>query len=85
MTRDEAIAAAREQYTVGSDDNIEIDDSPTVTEGENGFWVQAWVHVAKPDPEGESDKHPCGLDRTYCGTCGEELEVGQTGVCGACQ
>lgn len=29
-------------------------------------------------------KHPCGLDKTYCDRCGEDLEVGQVGLCAHC-
>ena len=29
-------------------------------------------------------RHECGLDRTYCDCCGEELEVGFVGLCENC-
>ena len=32
-----------------------------------------------------STKYECGLDRTHCEKCGTELEVGQVGLCEACQ
>lgn len=41
------IEAAREEYAQGSDDNIEIDDDALVSEGEGGYWVQAWVWIAE--------------------------------------
>lgn len=31
-----------------------------------------------------TDRHECGLDRTFCTKCQTELEVGQVGLCGAC-
>lgn len=31
-----------------------------------------------------TDKHECGLDRTFCTTCQTELEVGRVGLCGEC-
>ena len=48
-----AVDKARELYTLSSDDNIEIDDNPAISEGEDGTWVQAWVFVANPDPNCE--------------------------------
>ena len=41
------IALAREQYQLGSDYNIEIDESPPVSVADDGVWVQAWVWVEK--------------------------------------
>ena len=32
-----------------------------------------------------TDRHECGLDRTYCNRCSTELEVGQVGACGGCR
>ena len=31
-----------------------------------------------------TDRHECGLDRTFCTKCQTELEVGQVGLCGVC-
>ena len=45
MTKEQAIERARDQYALGSDDNIEIDDNPETSQAENGIWVQAWVWV----------------------------------------
>ncbi len=53
MTDAEAIAAAREIYAAGSDDNIEIDDNPNLSHAESGVWVAAWVWVAYPQGEEE--------------------------------
>lgn len=32
-----------------------------------------------------TEKHECGLDRTFCTKCQTELEVGQVGLCGECR
>lgn len=32
-----------------------------------------------------TEKHECGLDRTFCTKCQTELEVGQVGLCGGCR
>lgn len=29
-------------------------------------------------------QHECGLDRTYCDSCGDELEAGLVGLCDSC-
>lgn len=42
------IQQAVEQYR---DENLDIDDSPTVSASENGAWVSAWVWVEKADDE----------------------------------
>jgi hypothetical protein len=47
-TEDE-IARARDQYALGSSDNIEIDDNALVSRGDEGCFVQAWVWL--PDDE----------------------------------
>jgi len=40
----EQIDRARRLYAYGSDDNIEIDDNATISEGDDpGVWVSAWV------------------------------------------
>jgi len=43
---------ARELYARGSSDNIEIDDMPMTSVGDDGTWVQAWVFLAKEDDDG---------------------------------
>ena len=48
MTDEEIITRARELYCQRSDNNIEIDDTPKLSHGDDGVWVQAWVWV--PDP-----------------------------------
>lgn len=32
-----------------------------------------------------TDKHECGLDRTFCTECQTELEIGQVGLCDECR
>ena len=32
-----------------------------------------------------TEKHECGLDRTFCTKCQTELEVGQVGLCDGCR
>lgn len=39
------IESARNTYCMGSDDNIEIDDDPVLSVGEEGLFVSAWVWV----------------------------------------
>ena len=46
------IDQAREQ----TNDDLEIDDSPLTSAGEDGVWVAAWVHVRHPvDYHGEAE------------------------------
>jgi len=47
------IKSAQERYAHGSNDDIEIDDTATCSEVEDGVWVQAHVWVAKPSDEEE--------------------------------
>jgi hypothetical protein len=49
-TEVKAIELACMNYT---SDNIEIDDNPALSVGEDGIWVQAWVHVSN---------HELGID-----------------------
>jgi len=37
------IDRARKVHAEGSNNNIEIDPDASISEGEEGFWVQAWV------------------------------------------
>lgn len=32
-----------------------------------------------------TEKHECGLERTFCTKCQTDLEVGQVGLCGGCR
>ncbi len=50
-----AIEIAREKYTLGSDNNIEIDDAPACSTGEDGIWVAAWVFVYRGDIDTQVD------------------------------
>lgn len=53
MTDEELIATARATYC---SDDLEIDDAPVLSRGDDGAWVQAWVWVPYPDTEDdESD------------------------------
>ena len=47
------IEKARRMYAAPSDDNIEIDMEPLVSESDDGMWVQAWVYVDNYDLEEE--------------------------------
>lgn len=52
-----------------TDDDLEIDSAPLVSESDDGAWVGAWIWVAKPNIEKDTDQaaksfHP------LC-TCGE--------------
>ena len=44
------IVAARSNCAEPSGGEIEIDDDPLLSVGENGVWVSAWVHVPN-DPD----------------------------------
>jgi len=46
------IGAARSNYALRSDDNIEIDDEPMLSIAGNGVWVSAWVWVPIEGEEG---------------------------------
>ena len=58
------ISAARSHYEEPSDHDIEIDDEPLLSIGENGVWVSAWVHVPIDD----------GTPKPPPGYTAEELE-----------
>ena len=49
------IARARELYSEGSDDDIEIDDNAKASRGDDGCFIQAWVWLPNPDVPGEAD------------------------------
>lgn len=55
LTKDQAIARARELYADGSDNDIEIDDHPDIEGTQDGTWVQAWVWVPN-DNDNDNDK-----------------------------
>lgn len=46
----DTIEAARARYAT---DDIEIDDQPSVSIGDDGVWVSAWVFVRVADPDDE--------------------------------
>lgn len=43
----EVLALARGQYE--RDFEVSFDDNPEVAEADDGYWVQAWVRVEKPE------------------------------------
>jgi hypothetical protein len=47
MNEDRASAAQREAALAihGNGDELEIDDGALVSQGDGGYWVQAWVWV----------------------------------------
>lgn len=44
----DAIAEARRDYALSSDDTLEIDDQTITSVGVDGRWVMAWVWVPNP-------------------------------------
>lgn len=44
--RESVVAEAHREY---ANDEISIDPDPKISEGEDGYWVQAWVWVPKED------------------------------------
>lgn len=48
-TKKRAIAKARKKYEEGSNDDIEIDDNPKISDCDDGIWVAAWVWVKKEE------------------------------------
>ncbi len=67
------ITKAKEQYQSGSDGDIDIDDSPVVSQSDNGAYVAMWGWVSNED---------AGL----CTLCGEPADDGEgfDGLCGNC-
>lgn len=47
--REAVIQLARQNYAEPSNDDIEIDDKPTLAMSDDGTWVQAWVWVSDED------------------------------------
>ena len=68
------IEAARSNYAMGSDDEIEIDDKPLLSVADDGVWVSAWVWVSIP----KEDEEEWSCDR-----CGETAQDG-SGECITC-
>lgn len=52
----EQIERARDQ----ADDDLEIDDYPEVSAGDNGVWVQAWIWVPFKDWRNRYECPQCG-------------------------
>ena len=49
------IETARGMYALRSNDDLEIDDEPSVSIADEGTWVMAWVWVPDAD-EGDADE-----------------------------
>lgn len=48
---------------VATNDDLEVDDSPLYSYGEDGVWVSAWVFVRHPETEDEeSEGAPCSTE-----------------------
>ena len=45
------IAKARDEYAIGSDNNIEIDEDAAFSQGEDGVWVSAWVWIQQTEDD----------------------------------
>ena len=41
----DVIEQARDKYALPSDDDLEIDDEPVLSKGDDGIWVNAWVWI----------------------------------------
>jgi hypothetical protein len=70
------IQKARDEYT---DDELEIDDNPVVSHGDDGVWVSAWVWVSDEDVEACTECGAIPGTPTY-GTVGD----GYDGLCPSC-
>ena len=54
------ISKARDDYTMDSSCNVEIDDDPVLSVADEGIWVSAWVWVKRPDDDGEDEEEGGG-------------------------
>lgn len=45
----EEVQAARNEYAVGSDDNIEVDDNAQASRGDDGTWVAGWLFLSNKE------------------------------------
>lgn len=52
---EDQIEQARVDYAMGSDDDLEIDDTPALSVADDGVWVSAWVWVRLKDEEEENE------------------------------
>lgn len=48
-TAKKAIERASEIFALGSEDNVEVDNTAIFSQGDNGVWVSAWVHVSNDE------------------------------------
>lgn len=53
----EFFATEAEKATIDTDDELELDDHPMVSHGDDGYWVNAWVWTACSQECAE-----CGID-----------------------
>ncbi|MCY1215950.1 hypothetical protein D9M72_278080 [compost metagenome] len=49
LDHEDTIQAARSNYAAPSDDDLEVDDEPLLSVGEDGVWVGAWVWIPTGD------------------------------------
>lgn len=57
--------AANEEYCYRSDNDVEVDDEPHFSRGEDGTWVSGWLWIADPP---------------LCSVCDEPITAAQTSV-----
>lgn len=50
---------AIDEYAIGSDDNIEVDEDAKLSVGEDGTWVQAWVFINKEEYDENAGDDMC--------------------------
>lgn len=51
---------AREKCAYGSGSDIEIDEDAAILEGNDGYWVAAWVFIPGPGEDEEDTETPGG-------------------------
>lgn len=57
---------------VDTDDDLEVDPKPLFSEGDDGVWVQCWVHVRHPEWSCENCGETSMDGSGTCITCGTE-------------
>lgn len=68
---DDAADLAQKEWGYSSNDELNFDDHPLVSEADNGVWVSAWVFIELPTKEGEDD------DTGTCQVCGKPMFFGE--------
>jgi hypothetical protein len=85
LTPEQRQKAHAEASALYASDDIEIDDEPEFSRGEDGIWVQGWLWVADDD-EDEPGVFKSPSDNTLwpsCGDCGGKLDAdGDCPICG---